>query len=134
MKSLEPIFIENSKIPVVLSKLAPINIWAISLGMWVLCRGSLNEKTKRHECIHFQQQLECLFIGFYMIYILSYLYNLVKFRDPREAYYQVCFEREAFGNESQKDYLENRKRYAWAKYINRDLDYKERIRKSKRNK
>ena len=43
-----PIFIENSKIPVWLSKFSPININAITLGPIVLSRGVLSERVKRH--------------------------------------------------------------------------------------
>ena len=132
MKNWKPFFIENSKIPLILSKVAPINIWAISFGIWVWCRGELSEQTKRHETIHFQQQLELGFALQWVIYALSYLYYLIKFRDPREAYYDISFEREAYGNEADKNYLENRKRYAWVKYIGREYDYKERIKRTRR--
>ena len=132
MKNWKPFFIENSRVPVILSKVAPIDIWAISFGIWVWCRGELSEKTKRHETIHFQQQLELGFALQWAIYAFSYLYHLVKLRDPREAYYDISFERESYGNESYKNYLKNRKRYAWIKYIGRDYDYKERIKRARR--
>ena len=64
MKNLKPKFIENSLLPVWLSRVAPIDIWAINLGFWVWCRGELSEETKRHETIHFQQQMEILFVFF----------------------------------------------------------------------
>ena len=92
----------------------------------------MSEKTKRHECIHFQQQLELGFALQWAIYGCSYLYHLIRLRDPREAYYSICFEREAFGNDSDRDYLKNRKRYAWIKYIGREYDYKERIKRNRR--
>ena len=44
MKNLKPIFIENSKLPVWLSKIAPIDVWAFSAGPFVVCRGKLSEK------------------------------------------------------------------------------------------
>jgi hypothetical protein len=132
VKNWKPFFIENSRVPVILSKIAPINIWAISFGIWVWCRGELSEQTKRHEIIHFQQQLELGFALQWAIYAFSYLYHLVKIRDSREAYYDVSFEREAYGNEADKNYLENRKRYAWVKYIGRKYDYKERIKRARR--
>ena len=46
MKNLKPIFIENSKLPVWLSKIAPIDVWAFSAGPFVVCRGELSEKTR----------------------------------------------------------------------------------------
>ena len=33
------------------------------------------------------------------------------------AYRNISFEREAYANEEYIDYLENRKRFAWIKYI-----------------
>ena len=53
MKNLKPIFIENSKIPVWLSKFAPITIGAIALFPFVFSRHSITEKTRTHETIHF---------------------------------------------------------------------------------
>lgn len=120
MKSLklwEPKFIENSNLPVWLSKFSPIDIWAISLAFWVHCRGELSKTTKRHETIHFQQWIELGIIGFLILYPLFYLIGLIRYRDRRLAYVESPFEREAYQNERKYTYLEKRKRYAWVKLI-----------------
>lgn len=117
LKSLKPKFIENSKIPVLLSYIAPINIWAISFGFWVWCRGSLSESTRRHETIHFQQQLELLFLGQWALYGIFWLIGLVRHRDGAKAYKESPFEKEAHLNELDIDYLKNRPRFNWVKYI-----------------
>ena len=102
-KLWEPWIFNNSKIPVILSYLAPITIWAISFGPGVWCRGEINKTTTRHETIHYQQQLA---LGF------------VRYRfDGAKAYYENPFEREAYGNEKKPTYLAKRKRYAWVNYI-----------------
>ena len=75
MKS--PKFFENSKLPKFLSKFAPIEIWAITLGPFVFCKGELSEKTKRHETIHFMQYKELWFIGFLLIYLFDYLWAAI---------------------------------------------------------
>ena len=93
MKNWKPIFIENSRVPVWLSKIAPINVWANSFAIWVWCRGEMSEKTKRHETIHFQQQLELAFAGQWILYALSWLHGLWKYRDPAVAYRENVFER-----------------------------------------
>ena len=54
----EPWFFENSKLPIILSYLAPIDIYAIAFGPWVWCRGVMDEETRNHETIHYHQQLE----------------------------------------------------------------------------
>ena len=61
MRHWKPIFIEESKIPIFLSKIAPIEISAITLGFIVIARSKLDKQTKRHETIHFQQYLETYF-------------------------------------------------------------------------
>jgi len=117
MKTWKPFFIENSRIPVWLSKIAPINVWANSFGIWVWCRGEMSEKTKRHETIHFQQQLECLFLFQWILYGLSWLAGYFKYGNGRDAYFNSVFEREAYDNDQDEEYLENRPRYAWVKYM-----------------
>ena len=59
-KNWRPLFIENSKIPGWLSKIAPINIGAITLFPFVISRHSLNESTRRHETIHFVMLLHLI--------------------------------------------------------------------------
>ena len=116
MKNWKPLFIENSKIPVWLSYLAPIDIGAITLGPVVISRGEMSEQTKRHETIHFQQYLELAFVGFLVMYVGFWIWNLMKGNSPRDAYYKIPFELEAYANDANENYLEERKRYAWTYY------------------
>jgi hypothetical protein len=130
MKKWKPIFIENSKIPVWLSYFAPIEINAISIGIFVWCRSTMSAITKRHETIHFQQQLELLFLPFYLLYILAWFHGLWKYRNAVTAYRESVFEREAFSNDCTEGYLETRSRYAWVKHWSDDKDsYKERVKR-----
>lgn len=134
MKKWKPIFIENSRVPVVLSLIAPIEIYAISIGWFVWCRGELSPVTKRHETIHFQQQLELFFLPFLLLYALSWLHGLWKYRSPSVAYREIIFEREAFSNDCTVGYLKNRPRYAWIKHWGDEKDdYKERIKRTRRD-
>ena len=120
MKSWKPIFVENSSIPKILSYVAPIKIAAISLGIFVFCRSECGPTLRRHETIHFQQQLELFFVGFYFLYLLFWLILLFKHREGDAAYAEIPFEREARYNQYSSDYLEVRKRYSWIRYV-RDL-------------
>ena len=117
MKTWTPHYIENSRVPAVLSYIAPIDIWAISLGPFVWCRGVLSERTKRHETLHYQQQLELLFVGQWVLYVLFWLWNLILCRNGAVAYMNNPFELEAYANDSKDDYLLTRKRYSWIKYV-----------------
>ena len=113
-----PKFFENSRIPKFLSKFAPIEIWAITLGPFVFCRGTLSKKTKRHETIHFMQYKELWFIGFLLIYLFDYFWAafVSKKGFSRDSYLAIRFEQEAWECDDQEDYLEKREPFAWKKY------------------
>ena len=114
-----PVFIEESKVPVWLSKISPIEIGAISFGLWVWSRPgyTVDDRLRRHETIHYKQQLELLFAPQWILYGLFWLIGLARYRDGTKAYYESPFEREAYSNENEADYLEKRKPYAWVRYI-----------------
>ena len=63
----------------------------------------LSMETINHESIHFEQQKELLFIGFFIIYLIEFLFK---------GYYNVSFEIEASENEEDLNYLSRRKHYA----------------------
>jgi hypothetical protein len=62
-----------------------------------------------HERIHFRQQLEMLIIPFYIIYLTEYISNYILYKNHVDAYMNICFEREAFTNQQNLDYLKTRK-------------------------
>jgi hypothetical protein len=111
-----PWFFENSKLPIWLSKIAPIEIWALSIGAWVWCRGELTDEVRRHETVHYQQQLELLFIGQWLCYGICWLIGFVKYRSGAKAYQQNPFEQEAYELDGDPNGLISRKRYGWIKY------------------
>lgn len=117
IRARRPWMFNNSKIPVFLSHFAPIEIWAVSFGPFVACRGVMSKTTERHEIIHFQQQLELLFLPQWILYGAFWLIGLVKYRNGRQAYYENPFEREAYDNERKYTYLERRPFYNWVNYI-----------------
>jgi len=116
MKNWKPLVFENNKIPVWLSYITPIKIWAISFFIFVFCRGKISEETRRHETIHFQQQLELLFVFQWILYGVFWVIGLIKYKSGKEAYYNNLFEQEAYTNEGDPNYLKRRKRYSWWKY------------------
>lgn len=72
-----------------------------------------NKALLNHELIHIRQQLELFIIPFYLLYIVNYGVNLLKYRNHRDAYMNICFEREAYSNESDFDYLHHFHYYGW---------------------
>ena len=123
IKKLRPIVFENSRIPKLVGFFSPIEPWAVAFGPCVWCKGIISERTRRHETIHFFQQLEMLFIGQWILYGLSYLYNrVIKRMDGPTAYRANVFEVEAYSNDGDETYLETREAFAWLKYVRNKSD------------
>jgi hypothetical protein len=87
-----------------------INLFGI---LFVKNNAKIDEVTINHEAIHSAQMKEMLFIFFYVWYVIEWLFRLPK----GNAYRSISFEREAYENDSDINYLKNRKRYAFLKYI-----------------
>ncbi len=61
--------------------------------------------------------LELAFVGFIVLYLGWWAYNLLKGQKGDEAYMNIPFEKEAYANHDNPIYILNRKRYAWIRYI-----------------
>lgn len=94
---------------------------AITVLLWCFIRRDKAEKytakVEQHENIHLQQEIELLFVVFYILYWLEWLVKLVIYRDRTKAYYNISFEQEAYRKEAEDGYLESRRHYAWVRYI-----------------
>lgn len=66
-----------------------------------------------HERIHARQQLEMLWLFFFVWYGTEFVVRLICCRNHFKAYNAIAFEKEAYENESDYDYLAKRKAYAW---------------------
>ncbi|MBA3648173.1 MAG: hypothetical protein H0W62_06425 [Chitinophagales bacterium] len=69
-----------------------------------------------HELIHHRQELELLIIPFYILYLSHYLINRVKYKTHHQAYLNIIFEREAYANASDLNYLKKRRTFSFLKY------------------
>lgn len=76
-----------------------------------------NKTIINHEKIHFCQQLELLILPFYFLYLLNYLVNLLRFKNHDQAYFNLCFEKEAYANDKNADYIKSRRLYSWLKHL-----------------
>ena len=65
-----------------------------------------------HERIHNAQMREHLWIPFYILYVLEWLWLLIRFRDPHKAYMNISFEREAYRHGHDLSYLSHRPLFA----------------------
>jgi hypothetical protein len=70
-----------------------------------------------HEKIHLRQQLELLIIPFFIWYFLEFCLRWIQFKNFDLGYRNISFEREAYANEKQIDYVKNRSFWKFLKYI-----------------
>jgi len=93
-----------------------LKVNAMALFPFILVKEAAlkhDEVLIRHERIHLRQEAELLVIPFYVLYIMSYLLNRIRFKEHDQAYRHIIFEREAYANEAIPDYLQKRKFWAW---------------------
>ena len=89
---------------------------AMNLFGVLFVRGNarIDNTTLNHEKIHTAQIKEMLYVFFYLWYIIEWLIRLFMKGD---AYRNISFEKEAYNNENDLNYLHSRKRFGFAKYI-----------------
>ncbi len=106
---------------VIASKFLPLKgFTAINLFGIVVARREcmpLSKRTLHHEAIHSQQIKELLFVGFYIWYIVEWVSRLLYIKNFKKAYRAISFEKEAFENDANTGYLENRKTFAFLNYM-----------------
>jgi|APIni6443716594_1056825.scaffolds.fasta_scaffold400100_1 hypothetical protein len=93
---------------------------AITLFPFIFIKYKSHKENKiliNHERIHIQQQLELLIIPFYIIYLLDFLIKFMKFKSKKEAYLNISFEKEAYSNQNNFEYIKIRKFWAFLNYV-----------------
>lgn len=69
-----------------------------------------------HERIHLAQQIELFILPFYCWYFLAYCWNRFKGQKHHQAYRNIIFEKEAYENDENLQYLASRKNWSFIKY------------------
>lgn len=95
---------------------AAINLFGV---LFVRKGVVVNDKMLNHERIHTAQIKECLYIFFYIWYVLEWLIRLMLYANAHKAYRNISFEQEAYNHEADPYYLPfNRgKYYRWIYYL-----------------
>lgn len=96
--------------------LPPKGFLAINLLGLLFCKkdAKINDVIVNHESIHTAQMKEMLYIPFYLWYVTEWL---VKLLFKGNAYRNISFEREAYDNQYNLNYLKERKHYNWIKRL-----------------
>lgn len=95
---------------------------AITLYPFILLRHQHDKENRfliNHERIHIKQQLELLILPFYICYLLEYAAGRMRGKTHTQAYMSISFEKEAFENERNLNYLSERPHFAFIKYRKR---------------
>ncbi len=86
--------------------------------VFVKCRlDKINDVFINHERIHLRQQLEMLIVPFFIWYFLEFCLKWIQYKNFDLGYRNISFEREAYANEKQIDYIRNRSFWKFLKYI-----------------
>lgn len=104
--------IKNKYIP--FKRFKAINLFGV---LFVRKEAKMNERDLNHENIHTEQWKELLWIGFLLWYVGEWIIRLFAFKGAHHAYKNISFEREANRHEAEPDYIKNRKRFAFTRYI-----------------
>ncbi|WP_425077718.1 hypothetical protein [Psychroserpens sp. S379A] len=78
---------------------------------------SINNVLLNHEKIHLRQQLELFLIIFYIWYGVEFLIRLLIYKKWHKAYKNISFEKEAYANENDLNYLKSRSFYNFLNYM-----------------
>lgn len=100
--------------------LIPKGYRGLTVFPFVILKNLFDKENKvlvNHESIHIRQQLELLIVPFFVWYFLEYLVRLMQYKNKNEAYRNISFEREAYGNERNLEYLPARKFWSSFKYL-----------------
>ncbi|MCK8521447.1 hypothetical protein M0D21_07705 [Aquimarina sp. D1M17] len=107
--------------PVVVNKyLIGRHFVGIALWPFIVVKDSFlkhDESFINHERIHLRQQAELLVLPFYLIYLIEYVLRLIIYRNSQQAYRNISFEREAYENEENLEYLKKRRPWSFIKYL-----------------
>ncbi|MFD0963545.1 hypothetical protein [Pseudofulvibacter geojedonensis] len=104
----------------VLRHIIPKGFLGITLYPFVFLKHKEQKKDEiflNHEQIHLKQQIELLIVFFYLWYGIEFLIRLIQYGNRRKAYFNVSFEKEAYSNEINLEYIKKRPKWAFLKYL-----------------
>lgn len=112
---------------IIYNKILPLgkNFYAMNLFGILFAKGPCDNVLINHERIHTAQQIETGFIFFYILYFIEWLIKIIKYRNSYTAYKNLSFEREAYENQKNLEYIGKRKIWSFLKYMRmRDQKFK----------
>lgn len=104
--------IRNNILPI--KPFTAINLFGI---LFVRGENEIGDIIRNHESIHTVQMKEMLYIPFYLFYVAEWFVKLIIYLNALKAYRNISFEREAYSNQTNPNYIKSRSMYSWVKYL-----------------
>ncbi|WP_044199389.1 hypothetical protein [Dyadobacter tibetensis] len=102
----------------ILVKISFLWVEGMALYPFVLSRSTDPDPVLlNHERIHLRQQIEMGILLFYLWYLIEYLIGIIKLKSHYQAYRAISFEREAFLNEKNFEYLNERRHWSFLRFM-----------------
>ena len=105
---------------IVISKYLPKRVIGLTVFPFVFLKQKdmkSNAILINHERIHLRQQLEMLVVFFFVFYSIEFIVRLFQFKNWNLAYKNISFEREAYFNEKDFEYLKSRPKWNFINYL-----------------
>jgi hypothetical protein len=105
---------------IVFPKIIAKSFSALTIYPFIILKTNEDKKDYvliNHERIHLRQQVELLWIIFFIWYMIEFLIKLAYYRNAYLAYKQISFEQEAYYYENDLDYIKKRKAYHFLKFL-----------------
>jgi len=105
---------------IIIFKFFPKPYIAMAIWPFIFIRDKsikVNSTLLNHEKIHFSQQIEMLWFPFFFWYSIEFLIRFILLRNWDKAYRAISFEKEAYNNQTDENYLKNKKFWSFLKYL-----------------
>lgn len=103
---------------IIRSRLIPPYICVNLFGtFWTRDKSWIDKYVINHERIHTRQQMELLYIPFYLVYLIEWVIRFIQYKEWKTAYMNISFEKEAYKYGHDLTYLKKRKWFAWTKFL-----------------
>jgi hypothetical protein len=105
---------------IVFKYLNPRGFRGLTFFPFVFLKNKEDELDKvfvNHEKIHLRQQIELLVFPFYVWYGIEFLIRWIITKEKNVAYRNISFEKEAYTNEKDLNYIESRSFWKFLNYF-----------------
>ncbi|KPM47557.1 hypothetical protein [Jiulongibacter sediminis] len=103
---------------IILKGISRLHVNGMTLFPFILIREKEpNDYLIFHERIHIRQQLEMGIFLFYFWYLMEWFIHYLQVKDVWKAYYLISFEKEAYANDKNFNYLKSRKSWSFLKWL-----------------